>query len=67
MSTVGSVRARGRKRIEGMRAGFLLRMPEEMYNELKAIAEKSDRSINWQAIHYIRRCLEADREAGGET
>jgi len=57
----------GRKRVSEMSASFQLRMPEEIFNELKAVAEKQDRSINWQAIRYIRRCLEADREPGGET
>ena len=57
----------GRIRVERLRASFVLRMPEELYNELKAVAEKQDRSMNWQVIHYIRRCLETDREPGGET
>lgn len=38
-------------------AKVLLRIPNELWEELKAWAEEEDRSLNGQIIHLLRRAL----------
>lgn len=38
-------------------ARVLVRMPVELWEELKAWAEEEDRSLNGQIIHLLRRAL----------
>jgi predicted DNA-binding protein len=40
-----------------------LRIPDELYEKLKEIAEREDRSINGQMVHIIRKYIEEFEKA----
>jgi hypothetical protein len=40
-------------------AEFLLRIPDDLYQTLKEIAIKEDRSINGQILHIIKKFIES--------
>ena len=37
---------------------FALRLPEDLYAEIKEIAAKEDRSINGQILHILKKFVE---------
>ena len=39
-------------------AEFLLRLPDDLYQTLKEIAKKEDRSINGQILHIIKKFIQ---------
>lgn len=40
-----------------------IRVPEDLWEELKKIAEKEERSINSQIIFLIKKCIEENKNA----
>ena len=40
-----------------------LRIPDDLYEKLKEIAKREDRSINSQMLHIIRKYIEEYEEA----
>lgn len=38
-------------------AGFVLRLPPDLHEKLKALAEREDRSIHAQILHILRKAL----------
>ena len=41
---------------------FSLRLPEDVYKGLKALAEKENRSLNQQIVYIIRKYLAQNKE-----
>ncbi|WP_433226749.1 Arc family DNA-binding protein [Actinomadura formosensis] len=37
---------------------FTLRIPEDLYTQLKELAASQDRSVNSQLLHLVRRAVE---------
>ncbi len=39
-----------------------IRVPEDLWEELKKIADKEERSVNAQIIYLIKKCVEENKE-----
>lgn len=44
-----------------------IRIPEELLNDLRYVAEYDGRSINSQVVHLIRECVRNFKQEHGET
>ena len=45
---------------EGFRT-FSIRIPNSIYNQIKKLAEKEDRSVNKQILMYLRRSISEEK------
>lgn len=43
----------------------MIRFPEEVYSKLRKIAEKEDRSINWEVITAVKLLIEKYEQEHG--
>jgi hypothetical protein len=39
---------------------FLLRLPPEVYERLRALAERHERSVNWTIARLVKKALDQD-------
>lgn len=42
---------------------FLLRLPPKVYERLRVLAERHERSVNWTIARLVRKALEQDPAA----